>query len=121
MGRVGNARTIADIEFVIEAAAIGDTRRSWTVEGVDCTRDRHRFSGPAYSFTIEALNLRLVKSGRMAWHVLIVTEWWRSETDESLRSTKWLKVVSGKPAEVTAWMRRQRTRKTEAKPTGRGG
>jgi hypothetical protein len=114
MKHVGNARTISDIEFVIEAPSVGDTRRAWTAHGVQCTRDRHRFSGQEYDFTIEVVQLRLMKSGRTSWHVVIVTEWWRAaHSDSDIRCTKWLKVLTGRASDVTAWMRRGRATKVE--------
>jgi hypothetical protein len=114
MKRVGNSRTISDIEFVIDAPSLGDPKCSWSANGVECTRDRHRFSGQSYEFTIEVVQLRMVKSGRTSWHVVIVTEWWRSgASDTDIRNAKWLKVLSGKPSDVTAWMRRGRTLKVE--------
>jgi hypothetical protein len=58
---------------------------------------------PAYCLT--TLDMRLVNAGRLSWHVLIVTEWWRSETEESLRTAKGLNVVRGKPTSMTARMR----------------
>jgi hypothetical protein len=67
MKRVGNSRTISDIEFVIDAPSLGDPKRSWTPHGVECIRDRHRFSGQWYDFTIEVVQLRIVKSGRISW------------------------------------------------------
>ncbi len=112
MKRVGNARTIADIEFVIDAPKLGDPRHCWTAYGVACTRDRHRFSGQTYSFTMEVVDLRLAMAGHTSWHVVIVTEWWRAgEGDVNIRNTKWLKVLSGKASDVTAWMRRSRALK----------
>ena len=33
MKRVGNAQTIADIEFVIDAPTLNDPRHSWTMTG----------------------------------------------------------------------------------------
>lgn len=114
MQRVGNTRTIADIEFVIDAPRLGDSKQSWNVRGVACTRDRHRFSGQTYSFTIEILDLRHAVDGRTSWHVIIVNEWWRDgESDRNIRYTKWLKVLRGKASDVTAWMRRARAIKDE--------
>lgn len=55
MRRIGNADTIADIEFVIDAPGPGDARHSWAVEDVDCTRNRYKFSGPSYEFNIEVI------------------------------------------------------------------
>jgi hypothetical protein len=53
MPRIGNTRTIADIEFVIDAPSLGGEKTSWLSHGVECSRDRHRFSGQAYSFSFE--------------------------------------------------------------------
>lgn len=112
MKRVGNAQTIADIEFVIDAPALGDSRQAWTAHGVACTRERHRFSGGTYEFNIEVVELRLTKAGRIAWRALIVTEWWQADGGE-IRNSKWLKVLEGKASDVTAWMRRCRALKVD--------
>ena len=78
MKRIGNSRTIFDIEFVIDPPPPSDAKSFWNAHGVECTRDRHRFSGQTYAFTIEVVQLRLIKSGRVSWHAIIVTEWWHS-------------------------------------------
>jgi hypothetical protein len=114
MKRVGNAQTISDIEFVIDAPSLSDPRRSWTAHGVECTRDRHRYSGSAYEFNIEIVELRRAKAGRASWRVLIVTEWWQAAgTKDVIRNSKWLKVLSGKASDVKAWMRSCRSLKLE--------
>ncbi|MGA9136961.1 MAG: hypothetical protein WBZ39_03355 [Methylovirgula sp.] len=114
MKRVGTARTIADIEFVIDAPSIGDPRHCWQAYGVECRRDRHRFSGPTYSFTIDVVDLQLAKASG-SWHAIIVSESWHAGTgDANIRSIKWLKVLSGKASDLTAWMRRSRSMKVDA-------
>jgi hypothetical protein len=114
MKRVGNAQTISDIEFVIDAPSLGDSRCSWTVHGVECTRDRHRFSGPAYEFNIEIVDLRRTKGGHAAWRVLIVTEWWQAAGAKGeIRNAKWLKILNGKASDVKAWMRSCRALKVD--------
>ena len=116
MKRVGNSQTIADIEFVIDAPSWSDSRHSWTAYGVECSRDRHRYSGPSYEFTIEIVDLRRIKAGRMIWHLLIVSERWNATGDNrEIRNTKWLKVLSGRASEVKAWMRGCRTQKVDQK------
>jgi hypothetical protein len=58
------------------------------------------------------LQLKLVRSGRISWHVMIVTERWRSgDSSKDIRSAKWLKLIEGKASDVTAWMRRCRAMK----------
>jgi hypothetical protein len=114
MKRVGNSRAISDIEFVIDAPSLGDSKRSWTAHGVECTRNRHKFADHEYAFTLEVVQLRCIKSRRLAWHAMIVTEWWHlDDPDATIRNTKWLKVLSGKGSDVTAWMRRSRAMKVD--------
>jgi len=116
MKRVGNAQTIADIEFVVDAPTLSDPRRSWTAHGVECTRDRHRYSGPGYEFNIEIMDLRKPKTGRMAtWRILIVTEWWQAAGSKvEVRNTKWLKVLEGRASDVKTWMRTCRSAKLDS-------
>jgi hypothetical protein len=114
MKRVGSLRTVADIEFIIEAPSLGDARSRWRAHGAECSRGRHRFSGVGYAFIIEVLELRMVNAGRTLWHVMIVTEWWRSaDPDADIRSTKWLKVLQWKASDFMAWLRRCRAGKLE--------
>jgi hypothetical protein len=83
MKRVENDQTIADIEFVIDAPTLSNPRHLWTAYGVECTRDRHGYSGQAYEFNIEILDIRRLKAGRALWRILIVTEWWQAEGKEA--------------------------------------
>lgn len=114
MKRVGNADTIADIEFVIGAPSAGDPRQSWTAFGVDCTRERHRYMGQSYEFNIDVVDLRRAKAGRLLWRVLIITEWWHAAgVKGEIRNTKWLKVLNGKASDVKTWMRACRSQKVD--------
>jgi hypothetical protein len=114
MKRVGNAQTIADIEFVVDAPTLSDPRHSWSAYGVECTRDRHRYSGQAYEFNIEIVDIRRLKAGRALWRILIVTEWWQAEGEKGeIRNAKWLKVLNGRASYVKAWTRSCRSRKVD--------
>jgi hypothetical protein len=114
MKQVGNAQTIADIEFVISAPPPSDRRQSWTAHGVECTRSRHRFSGESYEFNIEVVDLRKEKGKYPSWRILIVTEWWHAPDEKGeVRNTKWLKVLHGKASDVKAWMRAARSVKVD--------
>jgi hypothetical protein len=111
MSRIGNARTIADFEYVIDPPSAGG-QNAWSAHGVDCTRDRHRFTGQEYAFTLEVLSLR--SQSRSGWHVVILSETWHFKARPTeARTTKSLKVLRGKPAEVLGWMRRHRAAKLE--------
>jgi hypothetical protein len=112
MKRVGNADTISDIEFVIDAPPAGDPRQTWTACGAECTRSRHRYSGPGYEFFIEVIDIRRPTSERTSWHVMIVSESWKAAgASGEIRSTKWLKVLGGKASDIKSWMREHRSRK----------
>ena len=117
MKRVGNADTIADIEFVITAPPMGDPRQTWTACGAECARSRHRYSGPGYEFLIEVIDIRRLRSERILWHVMIVSESWKALTSGEIRSTKWLKVLEGKGSDIKSWMREHRSRKVGQAPS----
>jgi hypothetical protein len=114
MPRIGNARTIADIEFVIDAPSFGADRSSWISHGVDCLRERHRFDGQAYSYVFEVLQLRFAGGRSDGWHVLITTELWRFAGSKSeARPTKSLRVIGGRSTDVLSWMRKNRSAKLD--------
>jgi len=110
MPRIGNARTIADIEFVIDAPSFSADRSAWISHGVDCLRDRHRFDGQAYSYVFEVLHLRFTGGRRDGWHVVIITELWRFAGSKSeVRPTKSLRVIGGRSSDVLSLMRKNRS------------
>lgn len=112
MAHISNARTIADVEFVIDAPSLASEKSAWLAHGVECSRDRHRFSGQAYSFSFEVVHLRLNAPTRNRWHVVIISELWRFEGMRGEpRTTKSLRVLRGKAADVLAWMRQNRDQK----------
>lgn len=114
MSRLGSARTIVDIEFVIDAPSPGADKPAWTACGVECTRDRHRFSGQSYSFVFEVLHLRFKETTRKGWHLVIVSELWRFEGSRAEpRGTKSLKLLNGKQLDVLSWMRHHRSLKLQ--------
>jgi hypothetical protein len=114
MPRIGNARTIADMEFVIDAPALGANRSEWISHGVNCLRDRHRFDGQAYSYVFEVLQLRFASGRREGWHVVIITELWRfAGSRGEVRPTKSLRVIGGRSADVLSWMRKNRSAKLD--------
>ncbi len=111
MARLSNARTILDIEGIVSVLdRPGRDRHHWQAKGVDCTRESHRYSGGTYAFTIDVLQLKLIRAGRTVWHAILVTELWRGagEADVDMRATRWLKLLRGKKSDVTAWVRAHR-------------
>jgi hypothetical protein len=62
MAQVTNARAIRDVELILYSASPHYEARSWAAAGVECRRDRHRYTSQGYAFSIEILQLRF--SGR---------------------------------------------------------
>lgn len=111
MARLSNARTIIDIEAIVSVVdRPGKDRHHWQIKGIDCVRETHRYSGAAYAFSVDVLQLKLTRAGRTVWHAMLVTELWRGagETDTDMRATRWLKLVRGKKSDVTEWIRTNR-------------
>ena len=101
MARIGNARTIADIEYVIESPSLGSDVTAGAEHGVKCSRDRHRFDGQSQSFPFEILDLRFEAQARQRWHVVIVSKRWQFRNSKAEpRGSKSLRVLQGKPADV---------------------
>jgi hypothetical protein len=114
MAKIAKNRVISDIEYIIDAPSAGIERHSWQVQGVECLRDRHRFSGQSYVFTIDVLQVRLVRAGHIVWRLLLVTEGWRvPDSDKVIRQAKWLKLIDGKTSDVTSWIQRCRMQKLQ--------
>ncbi len=82
----------------------------WTVGDAECRRERHRFAGQVYAFSIEVLDMRCSHKGRCHWHLLVVTELWQEagRGGLDLRTSKWLKLLAGKPADIADWIRQRR-------------
>jgi hypothetical protein len=109
MAQVTNARAIRDVEVIAYGGSPHYEARSWTAAGVECQRDRHRYTGQGYAFGIEILHLRYLGRGSSAWEVMIVTERWSTGMPETVvRSQKWMKLVLGQASSVRAWIRRYR-------------
>ncbi|MCX7318938.1 MAG: hypothetical protein NT113_05375 [Hyphomicrobiales bacterium] len=118
MPRIGNARTIADIEYVIEPPGPGNDVTAWLSHGVQCEIERHRYAGQSYSFLVEILQLRYSEPAKPQWHIVILAETWRfGPVKIEARSSKSLKVIKGKQADILAWMRRSREQKLSAAMT----
>lgn len=120
MARIGNARAISEIEFVVEPPSVGSDVTAWLAHGVKCSRDRHRYSGQTYSFVLEVLDLRNEAPACHRWHVVIISEAWRfADAKSDSRGTKSLRVIDGKASDVLAGMRRCREEKSATR-TGTG-
>ncbi len=104
MRRLSRARVINDIESIVKNPVAGFGKHKWETNGVECVLDRHSYHGGVYSFDFEVLHVRLSTTSSLEWQLYLVTEFWRDETGETVRMTKWLKQTAGKPADVMRWI-----------------
>lgn len=113
--RLSNARTIADIEFVIDGPGLGSDETAWSAFDAACSRTRHRYLGDTYSFAFDIVHIRLSSKTKLVWHIVIVSELWQFKQLKGVpRGTKSLKLIRGKSADVLSWLRRCRDQKLEA-------
>lgn len=106
MAGIATSRMIGQILQVLRDGSPGHEARSWRVGPVACSRDRHRHSGPSYTFGIEVLQAHVAERDH-PWRLAIVSErWWAGDSDVLIRDTAWLKLISGKAADVAAWLKR---------------
>lgn len=104
MLRLSRARVISEIEFVANSPGRAPGQRNWTAKGAACSVDRHTYSGDSYGFHVDILHIRTPATGRLAWELVLVREFWRRGGGETLHSVKWLKLLSGKPTDVLKWI-----------------
>lgn len=79
----------------------------WSIDGVECERDRHSFTSPKYGLIVEVFNL--TRLGKRGWSLIVVKEfWWAGkENDDAMRMPHWAKLNSGERADVLDWFRAQ--------------
>ncbi len=104
MQRLSSSRIISDIEFIINRPGPALGQRRWAAKGAECSIDRHSFTNELYSFHVDILQIRLPATGCASWKLLIVREFWQGSDGESIHSTKWLKLLLGKPTDVLKWI-----------------
>ena len=110
MLRLSRARVLGDIDFMINDPGPALGQRKWTAKGAQCSVDRHSYAGEIYGFQTDILHIRMPATVRVAWELVIVTEFWRRGDGETMHSTKWLKLLAGKPTDVLKWISASRDR-----------
>jgi len=108
MLRLSRALVIQEIELLIDDSMGHIAQHEWSVRGVDCRRERHSYSAPAYSFDLDILNVRAKGAADGRWELFIISEFWRSADRASIHSPKWLKLIAGKPTDVLKWIKNHR-------------
>lgn len=84
----------------------GFKRSKWTLDGVDCGRERHSFTGQQYGFSVEIFTFSRV--GKRGWTLMIVKEhWWIGEDGKGTKALRWARPTSGRRNDIIAWFREQ--------------
>jgi len=111
MPRLGNARTISELEFIIGGPGPGSDAAVWTAHGAQCTRDIHRYTGAVYSYYFEIVRVLFAAPRQREWEAIIVKELWRfHQAKGESRLTKSLKLIRGRATDLQAWSRINRDR-----------
>jgi len=114
VSQITNAHIIRAVELILFGNDPHYEASSWVAAGITCRRDRHRYTGETYAFSLEILHLRSAVRGSSSWTAMIVTERWSAGVaDTVVRSQKWMKLISGKPADLRAWINHHRAPQTE--------
>jgi len=78
----------------------------WTHAGIEFERERHSFSGPRHSLTVEITTL--TRAGRRGWSLMVTKEyWWAGTESKPFKSLRWARPVSGQRGDILNWMRGQ--------------
>jgi hypothetical protein len=51
-----------------------------------------------------------IRATKPSWTLLVVKEYWHGRGGESLKTTQWAQIGTGKRADVVAWLERQARR-----------
>ena len=82
----------------------GFKRSKWTLDGVDCGRERHSFTGQQYGFSVEIFTFSRV--GKRGWTLMIVKEhWWIGEDGKDTKALRWARPTRGRRNDIIAWFR----------------
>jgi hypothetical protein len=105
MRKIGDASFFRIVDLLLGAGARGAPAVRGSIEGVDWRRERHRYAGAGLGFTVDVTTG--TKTGAAAWTLVVVKEYWRSGTGESIKALQWAHIDSGNRADVVDWLERQ--------------
>jgi hypothetical protein len=61
-------------DLLMSTRNLGTKRSKWIISGIDCSRERHGFSGHSHGFAVETFNLS--RAGQRGWTLMVVKEYW---------------------------------------------
>lgn len=108
MLRLSRSRNIKEIETIINDPGPALGQRVWTAHGVECSTETHRYLGEKYAFHNRITHLRHKSAHPGKWEIILVSEFWQDDRDQTIHSTKWMKLLSGKATDVNAWIKAHR-------------
>jgi hypothetical protein len=78
----------------------------WTHDGVTFERERHSFTGPRHSVTIDIFTL--THGGRRGWSLMVTKEyWWAGAEGKAFKNSRWARPLGGQRSDLFAWLRKQ--------------
>jgi hypothetical protein len=105
--RLSRLKSINEIEAILNSSLPAVGQRKWKAKDAECRLDRHVFLGEHYSIHTNVLNVRHI-SYRTPWRILIVSDFWEDSDGQTIHSTKWLKLLEGKSADLLKWIKEHR-------------
>jgi len=103
--KIGDASFFRIVDRLLEAGTTRMPRTRWSIDGVDWLRERHSYAGVSHGFTIEVTTG--TRAAKPAWTLVVVKEYWRDASGESMKSPQWAHIERGSRADVVAWLERQ--------------
>jgi hypothetical protein len=110
MIRLNTARFIGRIEQIVKRQPITLQDRPWKIGSVECSVERHRYSGSAYSFSATIVRLKQASSAGTPWMLVLITDRWWMGGEHVIRDMRWIKLVKGRAADVADWLKAQEDR-----------
>ncbi len=105
MRKIGDASFFRIVDRLLVSGTGRTPRTSWSIDGVHWQRERHSYAGAGHGFTIEVT--KGTKAAKPSWTLVVVKEYWRAASGESMKSLQWAHIEAGSRAEVVAWLGRQ--------------
>ncbi|MBI3198171.1 MAG: hypothetical protein HYZ40_11845 [Rhodospirillales bacterium] len=105
MRKIGDASFFRIVDRLLASGTGRTPAMHWSIDGVDWQRERHSHAGASHGFTLEVT--RGTKAARPGWTLVVVKEYWRAGSGESMKSLQWAHIEAGRRADVVAWLERQ--------------
>lgn len=93
-------------DLLLSATNPGLNVSRWTHDGAEFERERHSFTSPRYSLTVEIFTV--TRSGRKGWSLMVAKEyWWAGPKSEPFKNARWARAMHGQRGDLFTWLRAQ--------------